>query len=248
MVLFWEVPRGEILCLSRARYLREWHASASGMMFFDVNMKSLTFPRHVQAPLHLVYCGSWCVTQVYTAYLTSAVIFKRERERERKRQRGHKECRFSYFRIFSFLCYHLDGKTDLLRWEEFREACAGIVRHLEPTFLQSQVAKSRPKIWLVLTLHLRLLQAGCSKTTSQFWAFDVPGVHSNIYCQIPWSFRRFPSGAFREKRDLDATSVCELGFTHWCMLKRSKEEKIESRKILKDTEISSHDPMAARNL
>ena len=78
-------------------------------------MKSLTFPRHVQAPLHLVYCGSWCVTQVYTAYLTSAVIFKRERERERKRQRGRKECRFSYFRIFSFLCYHLDGKTDLLR-------------------------------------------------------------------------------------------------------------------------------------
>lgn len=59
----------------------------SGMMFFDVNMKSLTFPRHVQAPLHLVYCGSWCVTQVYTAYLTSSYLREREREGAKETER-----------------------------------------------------------------------------------------------------------------------------------------------------------------
>lgn len=143
-------------------------------MFFDVNMKSLTFPRHVQAPLHLVYCGSWCVTQVYTAYLTSAVIFKRERERERKRQRGRKECRFSYFRIFRFYATTLMEKQIYLgerSSERHAPESFDILSQHSCNRMQSQVAKSHPKIWLVQTLHLRLLQAGCGKTTSQFLAF-----------------------------------------------------------------------------
>lgn len=140
---------------------------------------------------------------------------------------------FLLLSYFSFLCYHLDGKTDLLRWEEFREACAGIIRHFEPTFLQSHAIAGSQKP----SKDMAGADFAFTVATGRMWQDNqpvfgfrwyIPGVHSNIYCQIPWAFRRFPSGrAFREKRDLDATSVYGLRFTHWYMLKRSKEEKIE---------------------